>query len=101
MCSGFSYFTPVIVSTFGYTPVQTQLLTVPPFVCAFLITMINAVLSDRYGQRGLCTILMSFLALAGYISASPILAFQGAQSWSRQAFGGPGSRARLIIPNVS
>ncbi|GJN91222.1 hypothetical protein Rhopal_004240-T1 [Rhodotorula paludigena] len=64
---GFSYFTPVIVSTFGYTPVQTQLLTVPPFVCAFLITMINAVLSDRYGQRGLCTILMSFLALAGYI----------------------------------
>jgi len=32
--------------------------------------MVNAVISDRYGRRGLCAILMSVLALVGYISAS-------------------------------
>ncbi|GAA5890544.1 hypothetical protein JCM8208_004908 [Rhodotorula glutinis] len=64
---GFSYFTPTIVSAFGYSTIKTQLLTVPPFVCAFLLTMVNAVISDRYGRRGLCAILMSVLALVGYI----------------------------------
>ncbi|BGP00241.1 hypothetical protein JCM10021v2_003922 [Rhodotorula toruloides] len=63
----FSYFTPTIVATFKYTTVQTQLLTVPPFVCAFLMTMFNAWWSDRYGRRGLCVILMSLLSLVGYI----------------------------------
>jgi len=62
-----AYFTPPIVQTFGYTPVQTQLLTTPPFVCAFLLTLITAWFSDRYAQRGLCAIAMSVLALIGYI----------------------------------
>lgn len=66
---GFSYFTPVIVQNFGYSPIKTQLLTVPPFFLAFLVTLVNARISDRYGQRGLCAILMSILALVGYISA--------------------------------
>ncbi|GAA5988051.1 hypothetical protein JCM10908_002043 [Rhodotorula pacifica] len=66
---GFGYFTPTIVQTFGYSPIKTQLLTVPPFILAFLLTMFNAWWSDRYGRRGLCAILMSLLALAGYISA--------------------------------
>ncbi|TNY19409.1 major facilitator superfamily domain-containing protein [Rhodotorula diobovata] len=64
---GFSYFTPVIVQNFGYSPIKTQLLTVPPFFLAFLVTLVNARISDRYGQRGLCAILMSILALVGYI----------------------------------
>ncbi|GAA6032537.1 hypothetical protein JCM8097_004805 [Rhodosporidiobolus ruineniae] len=64
---GFSYFTPTIVGTFGYNTVQTQLLTVPPYVLAFLLTMINAYLSDRFGARGICAIAMSLLALVGYI----------------------------------
>lgn len=50
-----------IVQTFGYSPIRTQLLTVPPFVLAFLLTMFNAWWSDRYGRRGLCAILMSVL----------------------------------------
>ncbi|GAA5891780.1 hypothetical protein JCM6882_006205 [Rhodosporidiobolus microsporus] len=62
-----SYFTPTIVQTFGYTTVQTQLLTVPPFVLAFIVTVINAYFSDRYGRRGISAIGMSVLALVGYI----------------------------------
>ncbi|GAA5926298.1 hypothetical protein JCM10213_007425 [Rhodosporidiobolus nylandii] len=64
---GFSYFTPTIVGTFGYSTTRTQLLTVPPFVCAFLLTLFNAWWSDRYGRRGLCAMLTSTLGLVGYI----------------------------------
>lgn len=32
----FAYFTPTIVQTFKYSVVKTNLLTVPPFVCAFI-----------------------------------------------------------------
>lgn len=62
-----AYFTPPIVQGFGYTPIQTQLLTVPPFVSAFLVTLITAWISDRYAQRGLCAIAVSLLALVGFI----------------------------------
>ncbi|GAA6009332.1 hypothetical protein JCM10207_004353 [Rhodosporidiobolus poonsookiae] len=64
---GFAYATPTIVQTFRYNTVQTQLLTVPPFVCAFIFTMFNAHFSDKYGQRGLCAIIMSVMSLIGYI----------------------------------
>ncbi|GAA5866999.1 hypothetical protein JCM8547_008404 [Rhodosporidiobolus lusitaniae] len=63
----FSYFTPTIVQSFGYTTIQTQLLTVPPFVLAFLVTMLNAWWGDRYQKRGLGVIAMTVLALVGYI----------------------------------
>lgn len=56
-----------IVQTFGYSTIQTQLLTVPPFVLAFFLTMFNAWWSDRYGRRGLCSILMS-LIVSGELS---------------------------------
>ncbi|CEQ41384.1 SPOSA6832_03073, partial [Sporobolomyces salmonicolor] len=56
-----------IVATFGYTTIQTQLLTVPPFICAFLVTLFNGWFSDRYRQRGTCVIAMSLLAMVGYI----------------------------------
>ncbi|GAA6059485.1 hypothetical protein JCM10212_002228 [Sporobolomyces blumeae] len=62
-----AYWIPTIVKTFGYSTVQTQLLTVPPFVSAFLVTMLTAWFSDRYGQRGLCAIAMSAIALVGYV----------------------------------
>lgn len=62
-----AYFTPPIVAEFGYTPVQTQLLTVPPFVCAFIVTFITAYIADRYSRRGACAIAVSILALVGFI----------------------------------
>ncbi|GAA5916477.1 uncharacterized protein JCM6883_006804 [Sporobolomyces salmoneus] len=62
-----SYFTPPIIQSFGYTPVQTQLLSAAPFFSAFLVTLLTAWFSDRYAQRGLCAIAMSVLALIGFI----------------------------------
>jgi hypothetical protein len=61
-----AYFIPTIVATFNYNTVQTQLLTVPPFVSAFLFTLVTAFYSDRYGSRGFCTMLCSLIGLIGY-----------------------------------
>ncbi|KAG5292581.1 MFS transporter [Histoplasma ohiense] len=62
---GLSYFTPSIVQALGYSPTKTQLLTVPPFACAFVATMIAAYFADRYKQRGITSICTSTIALVG------------------------------------
>ncbi|PGH28378.1 hypothetical protein GX50_08886 [[Emmonsia] crescens] len=62
---GLSYFTPSIVQALGYSPTRTQLLTVPPFACAFVATMIAAYFADRYKQRGITAICTSIIALIG------------------------------------
>ncbi|KAK2783281.1 hypothetical protein FQN53_009269 [Emmonsiellopsis sp. PD_33] len=62
---GLAYFTPSIVQSLGYSPTNTQLLTVPPFATAFVVTMISAYLADRYKQRGLAAITTSLIALIG------------------------------------
>lgn len=62
---GLAYFTPSIVQSLGYSQTRTQLMTVPPFACAFVVTMISAYLSDRFRQRGITSIATNILALIG------------------------------------
>ena len=47
----FAYFTPTIVRTLGYSVVQTQLHSVPPFATALGMCLILAYLSDRTQSR--------------------------------------------------
>src|SRR6202012_1391900 len=53
VAQGVAYFTPSIVLSFGYGKTATQLLTVPPFMFAFVITMIAGIKADRYHCRGI------------------------------------------------
>ncbi|KAI0595725.1 major facilitator superfamily domain-containing protein [Biscogniauxia sp. FL1348] len=46
-----SLFLPTIINNLGYTAATAQLLTVPPYAFAFLITLAVAVLSERLRQR--------------------------------------------------
>jgi nitrate/nitrite transporter NarK len=64
---GLAYFAPTIIRSMGYSPVRTQLMSVPPFAATFVITVSIAVLSDRWGQRGYCLFLSGVVAIAGYI----------------------------------
>lgn len=66
---GFAYFSPTIIQTYGYTPISTQLHSVPPFAVAFVFSLLIAFLSDRFQHRFL--FILSPLALA--ISAAAIL----------------------------
>ena len=64
---GLAFFTPSIVSDMGFSPIRTQLMTVPPFALGFIICVPTAYISDRYRKRGLMTILTSSLSLIGVL----------------------------------
>ncbi|KAL8804913.1 MAG: hypothetical protein Q9223_005537 [Gallowayella weberi] len=51
MYFSFAYFAPTIVRTLGYSPVRTQLHTVPPTAAALALCLIMAYLSDRTRLR--------------------------------------------------
>ena len=67
MLLGLAYFAPTIIHSMGYSPIRTQLLSVPPYAATFVISVALAILSDRWGQRGYCLLFSGILALAGYI----------------------------------
>ncbi|CAG7951855.1 unnamed protein product [Penicillium salamii] len=64
---GLAYFSPSIVQTMGYDNTITQLLTVPPYACAFVITMAVAYLAARFQQRGLSALGSCGIAMIGAI----------------------------------
>lgn len=46
---------------------QSLLLSTPPYVFAFITTMVTAYFSDRTGKRAVFLIFWSFMAVVGYI----------------------------------
>ncbi|KAI0050311.1 MFS general substrate transporter [Auriscalpium vulgare] len=63
---GLANFSPTIVNALGHSPNRSQLLTVPPYACSFVISIAAAYLCDKYKSRGLMTIACSLLAAIGY-----------------------------------
>lgn len=62
------YFLSPIVATYGYGPTMSQLLTVPPWICALIFSMLVAVVSDRLRHRFGFVVLGHVVALAGGIT---------------------------------
>ncbi|KAG6873062.1 hypothetical protein C0995_003542 [Termitomyces sp. Mi166 len=63
---GLAYFTPTIIADLGYTAVNAQLFSVPPFAVAFVVSMVAAYVSDCYGARGLVSIFAAILVTIGF-----------------------------------
>ncbi|EIW77869.1 MFS general substrate transporter [Coniophora puteana RWD-64-598 SS2] len=63
---GLAYFEPVIVQGLGYAGNHAQLMSAPPFAVAFVLSIITAFTSDRFGRRGLTAICFSILATIGF-----------------------------------
>jgi len=63
---GLAYFTPSIVQGLGYTSTRAQLMSVPPFAVAFVLSMIGAFVSDRYRCRGYTSMFASLLCVIGF-----------------------------------
>jgi hypothetical protein len=65
----YAYFSPAIIKSFGYTPIQTQLHSVPPWAAAFGWSMIMATFSDLSRHRfsfimfGICIAITAFAIL--------------------------------------
>jgi hypothetical protein len=79
----FSLFLPTIISNgqWGKSTVQSQLLTVPPYFAAAILTITIGFVADRTKQRGLCNILVSLLGVTGFAmllgSSSPGVQYAG------------------------
>ena len=64
-----SLFTPTIIHDLGYSAANAQLLSVPPFACASIFTIIFSFYSDRTNLRGPFIVLCSIISMTGYIIA--------------------------------
>ncbi|KAJ4294480.1 High-affinity nicotinic acid transporter [Kalmusia sp. IMI 367209] len=63
---GYAYFSPAIIQSYGYSPIQTQLHSVPPWAAAFGFAMIVAWFSDRLKHRFLFCIFPICVAITGF-----------------------------------
>ncbi|KAF2722420.1 MFS general substrate transporter [Polychaeton citri CBS 116435] len=63
---GYAYFAPGIIKTYGYSPIQTQLHSVPPWAAAFGFSMVLATLSDKLRHRFGFAIFAICVAIAGF-----------------------------------
>lgn len=66
-CYTLNLFIPGILNDLGYTATQAQLLSIPPYVFAFITTMSVAVLAEKTRRRALFIILSSAAGIVGYI----------------------------------
>jgi sugar phosphate permease len=62
----FSLFLPSIINQMGYSSTTAQLLSVPPYAAAAILTITIGFIADRTHQRGLCNIIVSFLGIVGF-----------------------------------
>ncbi|KAI1774976.1 major facilitator superfamily transporter [Hypoxylon cercidicola] len=66
-CSfAFGTFLPVIIKGFGYSSVETQLLTVPVYIWASILYITTSYLSDRKARRAVFMIPMALITATGY-----------------------------------
>lgn len=58
---------PTLVSTLGYRPTPSLLLTAPPYILAVLVTFANAWHADRRGERYWHVTLPLYVAIVSFI----------------------------------
>ncbi|CAI6341679.1 unnamed protein product [Periconia digitata] len=77
----FSLFLPTIISGLGYASTTANLLSVPPYAAAAIITVLIGWVADRTQQRGLCNIFISLFGVVGFAmllgSAKPGVQYAG------------------------
>ncbi|CAG8957004.1 hypothetical protein HYFRA_00012484 [Hymenoscyphus fraxineus] len=64
---GYAFFAPAILATYQYSPIQTQLHSVPPWACAFAFAMLIAFCSDYTRHRFLFTLLPILVSVSGFL----------------------------------
>ena len=64
---GYAYFSPSIILSLGYSPVMTQLYSVPPWAATFTMSMLVAAASDYYKKRFIFILPLMFVGATGLI----------------------------------
>lgn len=63
---GYAYFGTAIVKGLGYSPVMTQLYSVPPWVAGFGFSMLSAAFSDYFRHRFAFGLFAGIVGVAGF-----------------------------------
>ncbi|THH00403.1 hypothetical protein EW026_g2122 [Hermanssonia centrifuga] len=63
---GYAYFSPAIIQSLGHSSIRSQLLSVPPWACAFGVAMTVAIASDYFRHRFIFTLIPALLAITGF-----------------------------------
>ncbi|GAB7352008.1 hypothetical protein MBLNU459_g2526t2 [Dothideomycetes sp. NU459] len=63
---GYAYFSPGIIKGYGYSTIETQLHSVPPWAAAFGFAMLLAFLSDRFKHRFAFAVFAICVAITGF-----------------------------------
>lgn len=64
---GYAYFAPAIIRSLGYSPVMTQLYSVPPWVVSFALSMTVAAASDYYKRKYIFILPLLLISVVGMI----------------------------------
>ncbi|KAJ4858067.1 major facilitator superfamily domain-containing protein [Trichoderma breve] len=62
----FSLFLPTIIAAMGHSGTRAQLLTVPPYVCAAVLTVLIGFFADKMKWRGYCSLAAATLGIVGF-----------------------------------
>ena len=65
--AGYAYFAPAIIRSLGYSPVMTQLYSVPPWAVSFALSMAAATASDYYKRKYIFILPLLLISVAGLI----------------------------------
>ncbi|KAJ5227420.1 uncharacterized protein N7469_007426 [Penicillium citrinum] len=65
--AGLSNFLPTILETMGYNSINAQGLAAPPYLVSFFCCIAAAIVSDRWGNRGLVITFFATMGTAGYL----------------------------------
>lgn len=65
--SSLPVFLPTILSEMGFSSIDAQGLSAPPYFLSFLLVILTTYIADRTQQRGITIIIMSLIGAIGYI----------------------------------
>lgn len=68
--SSLSLFTPSIVDGLGYSSLQAQLMTIPPWAVAYVFTVFVAFASDNYNARAFVSAACMVVGAAGFMASA-------------------------------
>ncbi|EUC44288.1 hypothetical protein COCMIDRAFT_98527 [Bipolaris oryzae ATCC 44560] len=68
--SSLSLFTPTITAGLGYENLQAQLMTVPPYAVAYVVSIVTAWSSDYFNARALHAAALSTIGAIGFLASA-------------------------------
>lgn len=68
--SSLSLFTPSITAGLGYADLRAQLMTVPPYAVAYVVSILTSYSADRLNSRALHSAALSAIGAAGFLASA-------------------------------